>query len=124
MNALYRHLLSNSSEAITPGNNLEWIEVPVVGLTYEGRDEFVKSSVSLGVVAFLERQPDNQWDPNAIKVVLGDGRDIGYIPRVVAAHLARDLDAGMVYDCYISYLDKEVDYRLADVELHMDLLRE
>jgi hypothetical protein len=43
----------------------------------------------------LRRDPDNEYDPNAIAVHPdGDGAQLGWVPREVAAPIAADLDAG------------------------------
>lgn len=47
--------------------------------------------------ARLEREPDNEYDPNAVKVMAvhpnGD-IELGHLPRDVAARVAPELDAG------------------------------
>jgi hypothetical protein len=104
--------------------HLDWIEIPVVGLSHDGRADRIRSSVIFGLVVFLQRDPNNIYDPNAIRVILGDGLDIGFIPRVVSRDLAIDLDEGMLYDCYVSYVDSEVDYKNPDLTIHLDLVRD
>jgi hypothetical protein len=42
----------------------------------------------------LRRDPANPHDANAIAVLLGDGRQAGWVPREDAAELAPRLDAG------------------------------
>ncbi len=43
--------------------------------------------------AKLVREPDNPYDPNAVRVVLS-GEHIGYVPKSVAEHLAPAMDGG------------------------------
>ncbi len=50
----------------------------------------------------LERDPDNEYDPNAIRVVNNDGVWLGFIPKEVAAWLARDMDAGQQFTCTVT----------------------
>jgi len=47
---------------------------------------------------FLEREPTNPYDENAIMVKSGDIL-LGYVPKNVAAELSPWLDSGWVYDC-------------------------
>src|ERR671917_1623795 len=42
----------------------------------------------------LRRDPENPHDPNAIAVHAGDGQQVGWVPRELAAELAPSLDAG------------------------------
>jgi hypothetical protein len=42
----------------------------------------------------LRRDPQNEHDANAIAVHAGDGDQVGWVPREIAAELAPDLDAG------------------------------
>jgi hypothetical protein len=41
----------------------------------------------------LSREPDNKYDPNAIKVE-ADGKYVGYIPRGINKGVAEKIDAG------------------------------
>lgn len=54
----------------------------------------ISGSVALGKVALqLEREKDNQYDANAIKVN-SDGKMIGYLPMFISNVLAKDIDSG------------------------------
>ena len=59
------------------------------------RLEWIKKYVVYGAKFELVREPDNEWDPNAIKVkhVLKSGRKImiGYVPNNVKRRLADQL---------------------------------
>ena len=50
-------------------------------------------AVRPGAALRLERDPRNEHDPNAIRVLLGD-EQLGWVPRELAAELAPQLDAG------------------------------
>ena len=57
----------------------------------------------------LEREADNKYDSNAIKVLTADGEKLGYIPKKDNSIFTRLMDAGKilharVYSCY------EADY--------------
>lgn len=47
-----------------------------------------------GDTLFLKREPDNQYDSNAILVTTEDGYVLGYIPKVENPPLAQFMDAG------------------------------
>ena len=63
------------------------------GLMYENRLELAKK-VYVGYVLRLVRE-ENEFDKNAIRVELEDGRLLGYIPRELAATYAPMLDGGI-----------------------------
>jgi hypothetical protein len=55
-------------------------------------------AVSPGRPLVLRRDHDNEHDPNAVAVQHGDGaRQVGWVPRELAAEIAGDLDAGRVW---------------------------
>lgn len=56
----------------------------------------------------LEREPTNHYDPNAIKVCSDDGECLGYVPRHIAAELAKLMDnATFPYHCSVRYPSKD-----------------
>jgi single-stranded-DNA-specific exonuclease len=63
----------------------------VVGVTYEGRQRIV-ALLKVGDTVFLVRDQNNQYDPNAIKVVRGDNQQFGFVNRDLAVKLAPILD--------------------------------
>ncbi|MBM3470681.1 MAG: single-stranded-DNA-specific exonuclease RecJ [Armatimonadetes bacterium] len=68
----------------------------VVGVTFEGRQATL-ASVRAGEALRLVRDPQNPRDPHAIKVCLGDGRQLGFLRAALAARLAPAMDAGARY---------------------------
>lgn len=77
------------------------LDVPVVGVQYHlaptTRDKLA-SLVPLKVD--LVREPKNQFDPNAVKVILMEhtsGLHIGYLPRDIASMLAPQMDEGNIW---------------------------
>jgi len=71
----------------------------------------------------LEREPDNEYDPNAIKVNIHakmkltklHGKQLGYLRKEVAALLAPKLDAGSIEP--VKLWITEVDPRAGEAEL-------
>jgi HIRAN domain len=54
-----------------------------------------------GAALALRRDPGNEHDPNAIAVLLGDGSQVGWVPREVAAALSPELDAGVAWSAVV-----------------------
>ena len=70
----------------------EW-KCRLAGITFEGRQKTIKKFAFPKSKYELVRQPDNQYDENAIMVTAA-GHDIGYLPKYLAAELAPIIDAG------------------------------
>ncbi|GLC38963.1 hypothetical protein PLESTB_000466100 [Pleodorina starrii] len=52
----------------------------IAGVTFEGRQELIRE-LQPDQIVYLEREPWNQHDPLAVRVMNLDGRTLGYIPR-------------------------------------------
>jgi hypothetical protein len=65
----------------------------VAGAARHHADVLESGAAALGKHLILRRDPDNPHDPNAIEVLAG-GRQIGWVPRELAAELAPEMDAG------------------------------
>ena len=78
--------------------NLDFEEIPqlikVAGVSWENRQELI-SNLEVGSDVFLVRDPENKYDKNAIAVKTADNIQIGWIPKVFAAILAPEIDAGI-----------------------------
>ena len=75
----------------------------VVGVAGAGRhhaEAIDSDAVKPGSPMELRRQPDNEHDPNAIAVHAG-GPQVGWVPREVAAELARELDEGRPWSALV-----------------------
>lgn len=80
----------------------------VVGVTYDNRQEVIKSLLD-GDSVLLIRESDNSHDPYAIGVY-HDRKQIGYLNSRLARNLAPSLDNGTAYVAYITHItgrDKE-----------------
>ena len=62
------------------------ISTRVVGVTFEGRQEVV-ARLQINDRVWLEMEPGNQHDPNAIKVCRSNGKQFGYLNRQLAADI-------------------------------------
>lgn len=80
----------------------------VVGVSYENEDGVSRQEILedcfVGDRLALVRDPEDGFDPNAVRVLDGDGRQLGFLRRNVAAELAPLMDKGMQFSCVISDL--------------------
>ncbi len=77
-------------------------EVAVVGVTFEGRQDILAELYSIqedgtNLTGRLKREMENRYDSNAVAVEV-EARQIGYIPKALAAKLAAHIDAGESID--------------------------
>ena len=64
----------------------------------------------------LVRDYANQYDPNAIKVQIGDGL-LGYVPRTEARLLAPRMDAGAAAAATVVAVDRELSNPQLSIEI-------
>ena len=62
------------------------VSTKVVGVTFENRQEVI-SKLHREDRIWLDMEPDNPYDPNAISVCCSNGQQIGYLNRYLAAKL-------------------------------------
>ena len=67
----------------------------IMGVSFEGRQDVV-AGLKPGAALQLERQPQNQFDSNAIAVWFGN-LQLGFLRKEIAKHLAPLIDAGADY---------------------------
>ena len=80
----------------------------VAGVTFEGRQRIV-TRCSVGERLILVRDPENQFDKGAIKVMRLNGEQLGFVPAHVSrggdsSGLAFRMDRGEKYQCRIGSL--------------------
>lgn len=63
------------------------ITTKLVGVTFEDRQEVI-AKLHIGDMVWLEQEPDNVHDPNAIMVSRSNGEQLGYINQHLAANLS------------------------------------
>lgn len=78
----------NLSRSRNGGN--QW-EFEVKGITYSDARKEVARLLTIGSEVQLDREPENIFDPFAIRVTK-DGNEIGYVPRSVARTIAPIID--------------------------------
>lgn len=76
-------------------------ETAIAGVQF--RPKAIKEAIRLlapGDQLELERDPENAFDPNAIKI-MADGQFLGFVQKQVAAYLAPELDTGAAHTCEV-----------------------
>lgn len=77
----------------------------VVGNNFRGTDAKVAiKTLEVGDTLTLEREPDNPYDENAVKVYMSVDDEpvwIGYIETTVAAEIAPEMDEGTEYHAVV-----------------------
>ncbi|MGC2130727.1 MAG: helicase-related protein, partial [Candidatus Aquilonibacter sp.] len=74
----------------------------LVGVSFEGRQDTI-AGLRVGTELALERQPANQYDPNAIAVRYGE-LQLGFVRKEIAKHLAPLIDGGARYRARVESL--------------------
>lgn len=90
-------------------DKLTGLKFKVVGVTFTNEDTGVpRQSILAGMdrseAVFLEREPTNQYDKNAVKVMTLHGQ-IGYVGKDYAAILSEMMDQGRTFKAKIDTLD-------------------
>lgn len=68
------------------------ITTRIVGVSFENRQETI-AKLHEGDRLWLEREPENRFDSNAIKVLRNNSEQIGFLNRFLAQAIAPYLDA-------------------------------
>ena len=74
------------------------ITIKLAGVTYDDCQVNIRNwgCPDIGTYAVI-REPDNQHDPNAVRVSLFGIYEMGYLPREVAQNIAPLMDAGRTF---------------------------
>jgi hypothetical protein len=68
-----------------------YITTKIAGVTFNRRQRTL-AKLKIGEILVLKREPDNEFDANAIKVQRKRGAEVGYIPREMTKWLAKPLE--------------------------------
>jgi len=83
------------------------ITTKLAGVTFGDAQENIKKFGCRDILSYaLVREPDNPFDPNAIKVTLFGIWFMGYVPKKLAKILAPVMDAGTDLTAYFDCLNK------------------
>jgi single-stranded-DNA-specific exonuclease len=79
----------------------ESFHTKLAGVSFEGRQEVV-GRLEPGSALRLVRQPENEYDTNAIAVLDPIGDQVGFFNRRLAAALAPEIDRGAAYEVAVT----------------------
>jgi len=79
----------------------ESFHTKLAGVSFEGRQEVV-ARLTPGTPLRVVRQPDNEFDPNAIAILDPHGDQVGFLNRRLSGVLAKSVDAGVEYDVEVT----------------------
>ena len=90
-------------------DKLQNIKLKVVGVTFTNEDtgvtrQSILSKCTTDTAIFLEREPNNKYDKNAIKVMTLMGQ-VGYVGKEYASILAEMMDAGRKFQATVAECD-------------------
>lgn len=80
-----------TGSALTRPPGQEPVRVPIAGVMHSDHCRSVRSLI-LAELVRLRRDLESKHDSNAIKVETGNGQQLGYVPRNIAAKLAPYMD--------------------------------
>lgn len=76
--------------------NARQFHTKVAGVSFDDRQQ-VARTLEPGEALVVEREPNNAYDPYAVAVRTADGRQVGYLKRLIAAAIAPQMDRGARY---------------------------
>ena len=90
----------SESDDWTPSHRIPRFTFRVVGEAYENR-AMELDRLTIGDDVFLKREPRNPYDENAVAVINGERRSLGYLRREVSVWFAPILDRGRQFHCQV-----------------------
>ena len=91
------------------------INSAIVGTKFHPAGANALSDAAQGERVALVREPDNEFDPNAVAVHI-NGHKCGFVPRAQAERLAADMDAGKTVTAKVYGTKIEIEVREKDDE--------
>ena len=80
------------------------ITTKLMGVTFGDCQKNIKECRENGIrFCTVNREPDNPHDPNAVSVRVGGTIHLGYIPQMLAASIAKQIDAGQEFEAEIRH---------------------
>lgn len=91
---------------------------PIAGFQYH-QGEAIWAELSQGATLQLTREPENKYDPRAVRVDF-NGQKLGYLPRIDNAAVSQLLDRGEQVQAYIADLKMSDDpWQRVEVEVEV-----
>lgn len=92
-------------------------------------DSFIAGTMNLDDSSVLDeiktgdsldlRREENKFDLNAIVIMTGDGRRLGYVPEKDTAIFARLMDAGKLLKAHITSIDQKGSFRQIGIGIYL-----
>lgn len=82
----------------------EYVEFPIAGITHYKETAMNHLGESLAILA---EEPDNPYDPDAIRIMTSDWQLLGYVPRDMTAEVRRYATLSCPCFIYIGYRPDE-----------------
>lgn len=117
-------LLTDNYEFV-PSFDAKKIEFDVAGTRYSNDIEKCKDKININDKLLLELENDNEYDDNAIKVILskeGSMYHLGYVPRYYAKELADLLKKNIEYSAMIQSFNFESEFKDEDITASVKLI--
>jgi len=73
----------------------------LAGVSFDGRQDLI-NGLKKDTPLNLKREPENEHDPNAIRVLTKNNDDLGFLNKRLAKQLAPFMDAGEQFDCRVT----------------------
>ena len=91
-------------------SKLQNIKLKVVGVTFTNEDtgvprQSILAQLGTSSAVFLEREPNNKFDKNAVKVMTLHGQ-VGYIGKEYTEIIAPMMDSGIAFSARINEVDE------------------
>lgn len=113
-------ILHGSAEIGKPfSQNIYLVDAHIAGTTYIDNIEDLEPELRLGMKLKFLREPKNEFDKLAIKVLDENDNKIGYVPRTKNAILARLMDAGKLLYATIYEKDFEGDWLKITMQIYL-----
>ena len=90
----------------------------VAGTSYI-EDETILDALKVGDTLWLQREPENRFDANAILVLDGQKRKCGYIPEKDNIVFARLMDAGKFLSARIVRMEEKRSFRQINISIYL-----
>jgi hypothetical protein len=102
-------------EAIAKDKPVKTLRFQTAGVSHEGRGDVVSAYAKTGDTVYLVRERYNSHDSNAIRILLRQGYQIGYVPREDAAEIAPYLDRGFFQKAVIQWISNGRRYQIPGI---------
>ena len=73
----------------------------IVGVSFENRQDKIKE-LKENEELILEREPANQYDKNAIKILNSEREHLGYVNKEIAIDMAKAMDKGLKFKVIVT----------------------